>query len=86
MAKTVLIADDIEFVRKTLASIIKQAHYDVVGEASDGAEAVKLFEKLKPDLVTMDVVMPQMSGIEAIRRIMKIDNKAKSDHCKCHGR
>jgi two-component system chemotaxis response regulator CheY len=77
MAKTVLIVDDIAFVRKTLADILTQAHYQVVGEAADGAEAFHLYEKLKPDIVTMDVVMPQMSGLEATRKIMKFDKNAK---------
>jgi two-component system chemotaxis response regulator CheY len=77
MPKTVLIVDDIAFVRKTLSDIFTQARYHVVGEALDGAEAVQLYAKLRPDIVTMDVVMPQMSGIEATRRIIKVDKNAK---------
>ena len=77
MAKTVLIVDDISFVRKTLTEMITQAHYLVVGEAKDGMEAVKLYDKLRPDIVTMDIVMPQMSGIEATRKILRLDQKAK---------
>jgi two-component system chemotaxis response regulator CheY len=77
MAKTVLIVDDIAFVRKTLSEILVQAHYEIIGEASDGNEAVNLYTKLRPDIVTMDVVMPQMSGIDATRRIMKINKEAK---------
>lgn len=77
MAKTVLIVDDIPFVRKTLAEIFVKAHYEVVGEAQDGAEAVSLYSKLRPDLVTMDIVMPQMSGIDAARRIIKMDKNAR---------
>lgn len=77
MTKTVLIVDDIAFVRKTLAEILTRAHYQVVGEAADGTEAVSLYARLKPDLVTMDVVMPQMSGIDATRRIIKMDKNAK---------
>jgi two-component system chemotaxis response regulator CheY len=77
MAKTVLIVDDIAFVRKTLSEILVQAHYEIIGEASDGNEAVNLYMKLRPDIVTMDVVMPQMSGIDATRRIMKINKEAK---------
>ena len=76
MAKTVLIVDDIAFVRKTLSDILTQAHYQVIGEAADGSEAVSLYLQLKPDVVTMDVVMPLMSGIEATRRILKIDKAA----------
>jgi two-component system, chemotaxis family, chemotaxis protein CheY len=77
MAKTVLIVDDIAFVRKTLAEILTQAHYQVIGEAADGAEAIKLFEQHSPDLVTMDLVMPLMSGIDATRRIVAIQKNAK---------
>jgi two-component system, chemotaxis family, chemotaxis protein CheY len=77
MAKTVLIVDDVAFVRKTLGDILTEAHYQVVGEAADGMEAVDLYGKLRPDLVTMDVVMPKMSGIEATRKIIKADKNAK---------
>ena len=77
MAKTVLIVDDVAFVRKTLTEILSDAHYQVVGEAADGEEAVNLYTKLRPDLVTMDVVMPKMSGIDAARRILKIDKDAR---------
>jgi two-component system, chemotaxis family, chemotaxis protein CheY len=77
MSKTVLIVDDIPFVRKTLAEIFTQAHYQVVGEATDGLEAIKQYQKLRPDLVTMDIVMPEMSGIEATRKINRINPLAK---------
>jgi two-component system chemotaxis response regulator CheY len=77
MAKTVLIVDDVAFVRKTLTDILTEAHYQVVGEAADGAQAVELYAKLRPDVVTMDVVMPNMSGIDATRRIIKADKDAR---------
>jgi two-component system, chemotaxis family, chemotaxis protein CheY len=77
MAKTVLIVDDIAFVRNTLNEILTQAHYQVVGEAKDGGEAIALYQKLKPDVVTMDVVMPHMGGIDAARKILKMDRNAK---------
>jgi two-component system chemotaxis response regulator CheY len=76
MAKTVLIVDDIAFVRKTLAEILTAAHFQVVGEAADGQEAIEMYAKLRPDIVTMDVVMPKMSGIDATRTILKIDKNA----------
>jgi two-component system chemotaxis response regulator CheY len=76
MAKTVMIVDDVAFVRKTLGDILKDAHYQVVGEAANGAEAVELYKKLRPSVVTMDVVMPQMSGIEAVKQIVKLDKDA----------
>ena len=77
MAKTVLIVDDVAFVRKTLTDILTEAHYQVVGEAADGAQAIELYAKLRPDLVTMDVVMPRMSGIDATRKILKADKDAR---------
>lgn len=77
MKRTVLIVDDVAFVRKTLTDILTEAHFQVVGEAADGKEAVELFGKLKPDLVTMDIVMPEMSGIDATRRILKMDKEAR---------
>jgi two-component system chemotaxis response regulator CheY len=75
--RRVMIVDDVAFVRKTLTEILTAAHYQVVGEAKDGAEAVEMYERLKPDLVTMDVVMPGMSGIEATKRIVKSDKSAR---------
>lgn len=77
MAKTVLIVDDVPFVRSALKEILSGAHFQVVGEASDGQEAVGMYSKLKPDFVTMDVVMPNMSGIEATRAIIKLDRSAR---------
>ncbi len=77
LGSTILIVDDVAFVRKTLHGIFTQAGYRVVGEAADGAEAIELFAKLNPQLVTMDVVMPQMSGIEATRRIMRQNPSAR---------
>jgi two-component system chemotaxis response regulator CheY len=77
MAKTILIVDDVGFVRRTLREIFTEAGYQVVGEAGDGAEACDLYLKLRPDLVTMDMVMPNMSGIDATRRIVKMDPAAR---------
>jgi len=77
MARTVLIVDDVEFVRKTLSELLVQNHYQVVAEATNGLEAVELYARHRPDLVTMDIVMPKLSGIEATRRIIKSDKDAK---------
>ncbi len=77
MAKTVLIADDVPFVRNTLKEILTAAHFQIIGEAGTGQEAVDLYLRLKPDYVTMDVVMPEMSGIEATRAIIKADKGAR---------
>lgn len=76
MAKTVLIVDDVAFVRKTLAELLGQIGFDVVGEALDGMEAIEKYRALRPDVVTMDIVMPKLSGIEATRQICKMDKNA----------
>ena len=75
--RRVLIVDDVAFVRKTLSEILTEAHFQIIGEASDGAEAVEMYARLRPDVVTMDVVMPNMSGIEATKKIIKTDKSAR---------
>ncbi len=70
-SNTVLIVDDIPYVRKTLRQILSQRGYQVVGEAEDGDQAVRLYEESRPDLVTMDLVMPIQNGVEATRAILK---------------
>lgn len=77
MRKSVLIVDDVAFVRKTLASILTEAGFEVIGEAANGSDAVEQYTKLRPDVVTMDIVMPRMSGIEATRKIMKTNPEAR---------
>jgi two-component system, chemotaxis family, chemotaxis protein CheY len=75
--KKIMIVDDVAFVRNTLREIFTEAGYAIVGEAANGAEAVRLYPQLQPDLVTMDIVMPQMSGIDATRQILKSDPSAR---------
>ena len=75
--KKILITDDAKFTRSMLKKIIDKLSYsEVVGEASNGNEAIELYKKLKPDLVTMDLVMPEKGGIETIEEIMKLDKSA----------
>ena len=69
MAQRVLIADDAAFMREMLRDILTDGGYEVVGEASDGNEAVSAFAKHMPDLLTLDIVMPRKSGLEALREI-----------------
>ncbi len=79
MAK-VLLVDDALFMRKMLSDILKKEGFEVVGEADNGKDAVEKYKELKPDLVTMDIVMPRMEeidGIAAVREIVKIDSQAK---------
>mgnify|MGYP001613705637 CR=1 FL=1 len=77
MARTVLIVDDVEFVRKTLTEIFTAARYQVVAEAADGVMAIGMYKKFNPDLVTMDVVMPRLGGIEAVRQICNHNKEAR---------
>jgi two-component system chemotaxis response regulator CheY len=72
-----MIVDDVAFVRRTLSELFTEAHYQVIGEASSGLEAVQMYQSLRPDLVTMDIVMPKLSGLEATSRILKINPKAR---------
>lgn len=76
-AKKILIIDDSRMSRSVLRDTLENAGYCVVGEAINGVEGVKAFMKLKPDLCTMDITMPVMDGIEALKEIRKLDPKAK---------
>lgn len=79
MAK-VLVVDDALFMRKMLIDILKKEGFEVCGEAENGKDAIEQYKQLKPDLVTMDIVMPKMDevdGIGAVREIMKTDPQAK---------
>jgi two-component system chemotaxis response regulator CheY len=81
----VLVCDDAIFMRTMISDILTQAGYEVVGEAESGAQAVQKYRELKPDLVTMDIVMPEMSGIEAVREICREDPDAKILMCSAMG-
>ena len=76
----VLIVDDALFVRKMLADILKKEGFEIAGEAENGKEAIDKYGALKPDLVTMDIVMPKMEeidGVAAVKEIMKADPNAR---------
>jgi two-component system, chemotaxis family, chemotaxis protein CheY len=85
MSKTVLIVDDAAFMRMMIKDILSKNGYQVVGEAQTGKEAVELFQKLKPDLVTMDITMPEMNGIDAVKAIKKIEPSARIVMCSAMG-
>ncbi len=75
-----MVVDDAVFMRKMIGDILKKEGYEVVGEAENGKEAVDKYVELKPDLVTMDIVMPKVGdidGIGAVKQIMEKDSKAK---------
>lgn len=85
MAKKVVIADDQIFFRLSIKDILTEGGYDVVGIASNGIEAVDLVKKLKPDLVILDMVMPEMTGIEAAEEIAKLNLPTKIVFCSSLG-
>jgi two-component system chemotaxis response regulator CheY len=85
MAKKILITDDANFMRTMLAKIVKENGYEVVGMAENGKDAIEKYNDLKPDLVTMDITMPGMDGIEATKEIIKQDPDAKVVVCSAMG-
>jgi YesN/AraC family two-component response regulator len=74
---SILIVDDSIVMRKNLATIITKAGHTIAGEASNGKQAIAQYTELKPDIVTMDISMPIMSGVEAVKQIIKLDQNAK---------
>ena len=74
---SVVIVDDSVLIRKMLRSIVEEMGYIVVGEAGNGADAVELYKKCQPDVLTLDITMPVMDGIEALKQIMDSDEDAK---------
>ncbi len=85
MSNKVLIVDDAAFMRMMIKEILTKNGYTVVGEASDGAQAVEKYKELGPDLVTMDITMPEMDGITALKEIKKIDPNARIIMCSAMG-
>ncbi|WNS77275.1 response regulator [Bacillus sp. DTU_2020_1000418_1_SI_GHA_SEK_038] len=81
----ILIVDDAKFMRITLSNILKKANHEIVGEGENGKEAVQLYDALLPDLVTMDITMPEMSGLEAVKEIKRQYPSAKVIMCSAMG-
>lgn len=73
----VLIVDDAAFMRMMLKDILMKNGYEIAGEVSNGVEAIAAYKEMKPDIVTMDITMPEMDGITAVKEIKKIDPNAK---------
>jgi len=81
----ILIVDDAKFMRMTLTNILQKGNHDVVGEADNGRNAIELYKELKPEIVTMDITMPEMTGLEAVKQIKSIDPNAKIIMCSAMG-
>ena len=85
MAKNILICDDAAFMRMMIKDILTKNGYNVAGEAENGLKAVEKFKEVNPDLVLMDITMPEMDGIQALKKIKKIDGGAKVIMCSAMG-
>ena len=85
MSRRVLVADDAAFMRQMIREIIEPEGFEVVGEATDGLEVVETYQKLHPDLVMLDIVMPKCSGIDALKRILAADRSARIVMCSALG-
>ncbi len=77
MAKTLLVTDDALIIRQIIKDMAAKAGWEVVGEAANGQEAIDRYRELKPDAVTLDLVMPEHDGLHALHGIMEFDPKAK---------
>jgi two-component system chemotaxis response regulator CheY len=85
MSLKVLIVDDASFMRTMLKDILVSGGFDLAGEATDGIEAVQKFKELKPDVITMDIVMPLKSGIDAVKEIIALNKDARIIMCSALG-
>ncbi|WAH36408.1 response regulator [Alicyclobacillus dauci] len=84
MAK-IMVVDDAAFMRMMLKNLLTEGGHEVVAEAGNGREAVQLYEAHRPDVVTMDITMPEMDGLEAVKAIMALDPNAKVVMCSAMG-
>ena len=85
MAKNILICDDAAFMRMMIKDILTKNGYTVIGEAENGAKAAEKYAELKPDLVLMDITMPEMDGIQALKKIKEADPSATVIMCSAMG-
>lgn len=85
MSKGILLVDDAAFMRMMIKDILIKNGYDVVGEAENGAKAIEKYKELKPALVVMDITMPEVDGIQAVKEIKKIDPNATVIMCSAMG-
>ena len=85
MAKNILVCDDAAFMRMMIKDILTKNGYNIAGEAENGLKAVEKYNETKPDLVLMDITMPEMDGIQALKKIKEMDPAAKVVMCSAMG-
>ena len=85
MAKNILICDDAAFMRMMIKDILTKNGYNIAGEAENGLKAVEKYNEVKPDLVLMDITMPEMDGIQALKKIKEVDGGALVIMCSAMG-
>ncbi|WXR62124.1 response regulator [Peptostreptococcaceae bacterium AGR-M142] len=83
--RKIMVVDDALFMQNMLKNILEEMEYDVVGTASNGREALEKVQTLNPEIITMDITMPDMDGIEALKEIKKINDKVKIIMCSAMG-
>ena len=85
MAKNILICDDAAFMRMMIKDILTKNGYNVAGEAENGLKAIEKYKEVSPELVLMDITMPEMDGIQALKEIKKLDGSATVIMCSAMG-
>jgi two-component system chemotaxis response regulator CheY len=85
MAKRILIADDLSFIRMLQKEVLSEGGYQIVGEAANGREAVEKYRELSPDVVILDITMPEMNGLAAMQEILAMDARARVLICSAIG-
>ncbi|PFJ17256.1 two-component system response regulator [Bacillus cereus] len=86
MAHKILVVDDAMFMRTMIKNLLKSnSEFEIIGEAENGVEAIQKYKELQPDIVTLDITMPEMDGLEALKEIIKIDSSAKVVICSAMG-
>lgn len=85
MANTILIVDDAAFMRMMIKDVLSKNGFEIVGEAENGQKAIEKYKELKPELVIMDITMPEVDGIQAVKEIKNFDPEAKVIMCSAMG-
>ncbi|HDX9579754.1 response regulator [Bacillus cytotoxicus] len=86
MAHKILVVDDAVFMRTMIKNLLQSnSDFEIIGEAENGIEAIQKYKELQPDIVTLDITMPEMDGLEALKEIIKIDANAKIVICSAMG-